>query len=199
MELAPRYTLLTLFILFKLLCHMTNLKFGGPLAINWNLVIYENGPWTLDVTGWWWWFSMLGQCWSKICSINFKCLKYFHFFKRTKWFWPNFFFLRQKFYHDIWIMRCGGQGFGTAWGGMDPTDFNVNWTHPTKIPPITIYGAIVQTLPKAQRTRGLCSSCQSNFLRSHHKFKNKSWSHFIFRMTTIKHRLKISTKHQHLH
>ena len=52
MKLAPRYTLLTLFILFKLLCHMTNLKFGGPLAINWNLVIYENGPWTLVLTTW---------------------------------------------------------------------------------------------------------------------------------------------------
>ena len=31
-----------------------------------------------------------------------------------------------------------------------------------------------QTLPKAQRTRGLSSSCQSNFLRSYHKFKHKS-------------------------
>ena len=32
----------------------------------------------------------------------------------------------------------------------------------------------VKTLPKAQRTRGLSSSCKSNFLRSYHKFKNKS-------------------------
>ena len=47
---------------------------------------------------------------------------------------------------------------------------------------------------KAQRTRGLSSSCQSNFLRSY----NKSWSHFIFRIST-KHQLKILTKHQHLH
>ena len=39
---------------------------------------------------------------------------------------------------------------------------------------------------KAQRTRGLSSSYQSNFLRSYHEFKHKSWS-FIFR---------ISTKHQ---
>ena len=31
-----------------------------------------------------------------------------------------------------------------------------------------------KTLPKAQRTRGLSSSCQSNFLRSYHKFKHKS-------------------------
>ena len=44
-----------------------------------------------------------------------------------------------------------------------------------------------QTLPKAQRTRWLSSSCQSNFLRSYHKFKHKPWSNFIFR---------ISTKHQ---
>ena len=29
---------------------------------------------------------------------------------------------------------------------------------------------IKQTLPKAQRTRGLSSSCQSNFLKSYHKF-----------------------------
>ena len=31
-----------------------------------------------------------------------------------------------------------------------------------------------QTLPKAQRTRGLSSSYQSNILRSYHKFKHKS-------------------------
>ena len=55
-----------------------------------------------------------------------------------------------------------------------------------------------QTLPKAQRTRGLSSSCQSNFFRSHRKFKHKSWSHFIFRIST-NHQLKISSKHQHLH
>ena len=30
----------------------------------------------------------------------------------------------------------------------------------------------LKTLPKAQRTRGLSSSCQSNFFRSYHK----SWS-----------------------
>ena len=58
--------------------------------------------------------------------------------------------------------------------------------------------ALTKTLPKAQRTRGLSSSCQSNFLRWYHKFKHKSWSHFIFRIST-KHQLKISTKHQHLH
>ena len=32
----------------------------------------------------------------------------------------------------------------------------------------------MKTLPKAQRTRGLSSSCQSNLLRSYHKFKHKS-------------------------
>ena len=31
-----------------------------------------------------------------------------------------------------------------------------------------------KTLPKAQRTRGLSSSCQSNFLRSYYNFKHKS-------------------------
>ena len=48
-----------------------------------------------------------------------------------------------------------------------------------------------KTLPKAQRTQGLSSSCQSNFLRSYQKFKHKSWSHFIFRIST-KHKQKIS-------
>ena len=33
-----------------------------------------------------------------------------------------------------------------------------------------------KTLPKAQRIRGLSSSCQSKFLRSYHKFKHKSAS-----------------------
>ena len=42
-----------------------------------------------------------------------------------------------------------------------------------------------KTLPKAQRTRGLSSSCQSNLLKSYHKFKHKSWSHFIFKISTI--------------
>ena len=32
-------------------------------------------------------------------------------------------------------------------------------------------------MPKAQRTRGLSSS---NFLRPYHKYKHKSWSNFIF-------------------
>jgi len=34
--------------------------------------------------------------------------------------------------------------------------------------------SIKKTLPKAQRTRGLSSSYQSNILRSYHKFKHKS-------------------------
>ena len=41
-----------------------------------------------------------------------------------------------------------------------------------------------KTLPKAPRARGLSSSCQSNFLKSYHKFKRKSLSHFIFRIST---------------
>ena len=56
----------------------------------------------------------------------------------------------------------------------------------------------MKTLPKAQRTRGSSSSYQSNYLRSYQKFKHKSWSHFIFLIST-KHQQKISTKHQHLH
>ena len=43
---------------------------------------------------------------------------------------------------------------------------------------------LIITLPKAQRTRGLSSSYQSNFLRSYHNFKHKSWSNFIFRIST---------------
>ena len=37
-----------------------------------------------------------------------------------------------------------------------------------------------ETLPKAQRTWGLSSAYQSNMFRSYHKFKHKSWSNFIF-------------------
>ena len=57
---------------------------------------------------------------------------------------------------------------------------------------------LLETLPKAQRTRGLNSSCKSKFLRSYQKFENKSWSHFIFRISS-KHQLKISIKHHNLH
>ena len=44
------------------------------------------------------------------------------------------------------------------------------------------FGFKAKTLPKAQQTRGL-----SDLFRSFHKSKHKSWSNFIFR---------ISTKHQ---
>ena len=37
-----------------------------------------------------------------------------------------------------------------------------------------VHGIGKETLPKAQRTRGLSSSYQSNFLRSYHEFKHKS-------------------------
>ena len=50
-------------------------------------------------------------------------------------------------------------------------------------------GHYIKTLPKAQRTRGLSS---------YQKFKHKSWSNFIFRIST-KHQLQNSTKHQPLH
>ena len=65
--------------------------------------------------------------------------------------------------------------------------------HPLLLYPLAI---LKKSLPKAQRTRGLSSSCQSIFLKSYHKFKHKSWSHFIFRIST-KLQLKIPTKHQH--
>ena len=43
---------------------------------------------------------------------------------------------------------------------------------------------IGKTLPKAQRTRGLSSTYQSNFFESYHKFKHKSWWN-IFRISTL--------------
>ena len=42
----------------------------------------------------------------------------------------------------------------------------------------------LQTLPKAQRTRGMSSGYQSSFFRSYHKFSNKSRSDFIFILPT---------------
>ena len=42
------------------------------------------------------------------------------------------------------------------------------------IAPVTRESGMIKTLPKAQRTRGLSSSYQSNFLRSYHEFKHKS-------------------------
>ena len=42
---------------------------------------------------------------------------------------------------------------------------------------------LLKTLPKAQQTRGLDSSYQSNFFKSYLKFLNKSWSN-IFRIST---------------
>ena len=51
----------------------------------------------------------------------------------------------------------------------------------------------IKTLPKAQRTRGLSSDYQSKLFRSYHKFSNKSWSDFIFKILT-EHSFRISTK-----
>ena len=43
---------------------------------------------------------------------------------------------------------------------------------------LSVFSSLVfctmKTLPKAQRTRGLSSSYQSNFLRSYHELKHKS-------------------------
>ena len=54
---------------------------------------------------------------------------------------------------------------------------------------------LTKALPKALRTWGLSSSYQSNFLRSYHKFKHKSWSN-----SSSESRLSInfSIEHQHL-
>ena len=41
---------------------------------------------------------------------------------------------------------------------------------------------VMQTLPKAQRTRGLSSSFQSNFFKSYQVLLHKSCSNFIFRI-----------------
>ena len=44
-------------------------------------------------------------------------------------------------------------------------------------------------MPKVQRTRVLSSAYQNNFFRSYHKFLNKSWSNFTFRILP-KHQLQ---------
>ena len=51
---------------------------------------------------------------------------------------------------------------------------------------------IYKTLPKAHRTRGLSSSCQSTFLKSYQKFKHKSWSWLSINK-------KSQPNNQHLH
>ena len=63
-----------------------------------------------------------------------------------------------------------------------------NHQQPNSQPSIsTLLYCKIRTLPKSQRSRGLSS---------YHKFIHKSWSNFIFRIST-KHQLQISTKHQH--
>ena len=59
---------------------------------------------------------------------------------------------------------------------------NVRTSKNFKILSLTL--SIYKTLPKAQRTRGLSSSYQSNFFRSYHKFLQKSWSNLIFKIST---------------
>ena len=44
--------------------------------------------------------------------------------------------------------------------------------------------ATIQTLPKAQRTRGLSSAWQSYLFRLYQKFLQKTWSKFIFSIST---------------
>ena len=95
--------------------------------------------------------------------------------------------------HSLWCNSCSKIISRFGWlscflrGFVDGLEFKWNdWKQEWK------------TLPKAQRTRGLSSSCQSNILRSYQKFKHKSWSHFIVRISP-NHQLKIPTKHQHHH
>ena len=53
-----------------------------------------------------------------------------------------------------WMASYGSErSFLLKWGGMDPTDFDVNWTCPTKIPPITTHGALVQKCPSENYER----------------------------------------------
>ena len=59
---------------------------------------------------------------------------------------------------------------------------NQTWCRFNHARPIFLFPPLPsETMPNAQRTRGLSSSYQSNLFRSYHKFKNKSWSNFIFR------------------
>ena len=59
------------------------------------------------------------------------------------------------------------------------------WTKPNLMDYCTWQFMVsLQTLPKAQRTRGLSSGYQSKFFRSYHKFSNKSRSDFIFILPT---------------
>ena len=84
--------------------------------------------------------------------------------------------------NKAWHCKQGGSPHterGT-WRGWELPESSFSQSNPKS----GKYGIKKQTLPKAQRTRGLSSSCQSNFLRLYHK----SWSHFIFRIPT-KHQL----------
>ena len=94
---------------------------------------------------------MHSTCLGLLCI--WQCLKYFYFFEsRTKWFFYNLLLFETDVLSWHLNYEGGWSWFGMAWGGMDPTDFNVNWTHPTKIPPITTYGAIVQKCQKSGRS-----------------------------------------------
>ena len=42
-------------------------------------------------------------------------------------------------------------------------------------------GRMIKTLPKAKRTRELSSSCQSNFLKSYPKFRQRQRNYFNFK------------------
>ena len=74
------------------------------------------------------------------------------------------------FFFEIWKYMCWTMNL------IDATCRN--WSK------LSSSGRCSKTLPKAQRTRGLSSSYQSNFLESYYMFKHKSWSNFIFRIST---------------
>ena len=58
------------------------------------------------------------------------------------------------------------------------------WAETSRDWSLKIYSVIRKTLPKAQRTRGLSSTYQSNIFGSYQEFKHKPWSN-IFRISTL--------------
>ena len=67
-----------------------------------------------------------------------------------------------------WPRRWGSRPALTRWNPTLQSGLCLVWKNIT-----------LKTLSKAQRTRGSSSAYQSNWFRSYHKFKNKSWSNFI--------------------
>ena len=79
------------------------------------------------------------------------------------------------------------------WGFVPPLKSFTNTRPPWKPLYWKMRGALIWELleiekkknrEKVQRTRGLSSGYQSNFFRSYHKISKKSWSYFIFIIST---------------